>query len=82
MPVLVPVHRVCTTSICAHNHVDRYFDLWRYYFDGKPTETIVLHCADERPTSGDSWEIVEDFPAGFLPPPGAHPTEWDADGDR
>ena len=56
--------------------------LRRYLFDGKPTETIVLHCADGQPTSGDSWEIVHNFPAGFVPPPGAHPTEWDADGDR
>lgn len=57
-------------------------DLRRYYFNGKPTETVVLHCADGQPTSGESWEIVENFPAGFEPPPGAHPTEWDADGDR
>jgi hypothetical protein len=67
--------------VCAHNNVQSCV-CCRYYFDGKPTETIVLHCPDGAPTSGDSWHVVENFPAGFSPPPGAHPTEWDGDGDR
>ena len=37
----------------------------RYYQGGKPTETVVLHSPDG---AGESWEIVENFPAGMAPP--------------
>ena len=37
----------------------------RYYQGGKPTETVVLHSPDG---AGESWEVVENFPAGMAPP--------------
>ena len=46
---------------------------------GAPTETLTLFSPDG---AGESWEVVEGFPAGVDPPPGVEPADWDADGDR